>query len=66
MVSVSTSSRVPTRGDVISFFAKLRFAVKLLLGQLIQQALVLVFLTRQRCPLVDKVSSAAHAVTHKS
>lgn len=52
---------MPTRGKVISFFAKL-FAVKFLLGQLVQQTLVLVFQAKQRRPLVAKVDSAANAV----
>lgn len=39
------------------------FAVKFLLSELIQQTLILVFLARQRRPLLVKICSTAEAVT---
>lgn len=65
-VIVHLSKAVPTRGEVISLFAKLGFAVKFLLSEPIQQTLILVFLAGQRRPLVDRVGSAANTVTHQS
>lgn len=54
-----------TRGEVVPFVPGFSFAVKFLLSQLVQQALVLILLTGQGCPLLDsqKVCSAAHTVT---
>lgn len=57
-----SSGCVCTRGEVIGLVARLGLAVQFLLSQLVQQTLVLVFLTRLGCPLLAKVCSAAHTV----
>lgn len=62
-ITLSTSSLIHTRGEVIPFVPEVSFAVKFLLSQLIQQTLVLILLMRRGCPLLDKVCSTANAVT---
>ena len=52
-----------TRGEVIGLVARLALAVQFLLSQLLQETLVLILLTGLRCPLLDKLGSAACTVT---
>ena len=57
-------SRFCTGGEVVGLVAGLGLAVQFLLGQFVQQALVLIPLTMGlRRPLLDKVGRAGHAVT---